>query len=147
MARKVKAAGKAEVEVKAFKEGYIMTALTIPLRFKKLKDEWIRDLVLGIDWGPSSDNRMTFEEAKKYCADLGGRLPARFESITIIDDSKRNPAVLPIFRDTKTDDYYWTGTSLAGNEDVAWIVNFGSGLVSTDYKLSGNYVRPVRSSQ
>ena len=147
MAKRIKAVGKAEVEIKPFKEGYIMTALRIPLRFKKLSDGWIKDFVLGIDWGPSSDKTMKWEDAKKYCASLGGRLPARFELVSLIDDTKHHPAINPIFADTKIDDWYWSGTTHAGSPGCARIVNFGNGLVNAYHKSSSGYVRPVRASQ
>ncbi len=147
MAKKVKTAGKKEGSIQGFAEGYLMTALKSPGRFVKLTDGWIKDFVLGVDWGPSSDKRMDFEDAKKYCSNLKGRLPERLELISLVDDTKHHPAINPIFTDTKTDDYYWSGTPLAGFDGSAWIVDFFSGNVDNSYENGSNYVRPVRSSQ
>lgn len=118
-----------------------------PDRFVKLRDGWIKDTLLGIDWGPSSEKIMDWEAAKKYCEDLRGWLPNMLELITLIDYTKRNPAINPIFADTKTDDWYWSGTPVAGYESVAWIVDFSYGYVGSYYKDGINYVRPVRASQ
>ena len=121
--------------------------LRSPDRFQKLKDGWIKDNLLGLDWCPSSDKPMSWADAKKYAADKGGRLPTVDELASLVDRSKRNPAIDPIFTDTKTDDYYWTGTELAGDSGYAWIVTFSSGGVSGYRKDCGYCVRPVRSSQ
>ena len=128
-------------------EGSLIVAVKSADRFMKLDDGWIKDSLLGIDWGPSSTETMKWEAAKKYCADLGGRLPERFELLALVDDTKRDPATFPIFTDTKTDDWYWTGTIVAGSDGHAWFVNFYGGSVGSYCKGDGGYVRPVCSSQ
>ena len=117
-------------------------------RFQKLKDGWIRDNFLGLDWGPSSTTRMNWEIAKKYAADQGGRLPTRRELESLVDITKYNPAIdKDIFPDTKTDDWYWTGDTVAWRSVYAWTVNFYFGYVDNWGKDYDFYVRPVRSSQ
>ena len=113
-------------------------------RFKALDDGWIQDSLLGLDWGPSSEKTMTFRKAEAYCKKLGARLPESNELMSLIDHSKRYPASVI---DMKYDDWYWTGTSVAGCPDFAWCVPFYIGLVIYDNKDLGNYVRPVRASQ
>ena len=135
---------KKEIEVGS---GEFFKLFCSPDRFQKLEDGWIKDTLLGIDWGPSSDETMTWKEAQKYAAEKGGRSPERMELVSLIDDTKHHPAINSIFKDTKTDDWYWTGTPLAGNVGFAWCVGFFGGSVSSFYKYSGGYVRPVRSSQ
>lgn len=126
----------------------ILEALTGTNRFKVLPDGWIKDEALGLDWGPSSQEDMTFKQAEKYCADLGGRLPTIYELHSLVDYSKQNPAVdTEIFPDTKTDDWYWTGTETAWNKSAAWCVDFDDGFVTNDRKGDASYVRPVRPSQ
>ncbi len=117
-------------------------------RFTRLDDGWVRDTLLGIEWGPSSDKIMKFKDANKYCAELGGRLPDISEMQTLIDYSKRAPAInTQFFEDTKTDDWYWSGQVVAGYTYLAWCVNFDFGYVGDGNMANNLYVRPVRSSQ
>ena len=118
-------------------------------RFTRLPDGWVRDTLLGIEWGPSSDKIMNFKDANKYCDELGGRLPDVSEMQTLIDYSKRDLAInTQFFEDTKTDDWYWSGTVVAGDTGHAWCVYFSNGYVHSFYDKDGNNsVRPVRSSQ
>ena len=116
-------------------------------RFKILSDGWIRDKALGKDWGPSSDKRMNFAEAGKYVEEKGGILPTVKELRSLIDYDRKNPAIdTDFFGDTKTDDWYWTGTMVAGSSSFVWCVDFFGNVCdcNEDY---GYYVRPVRPSQ
>ncbi|MDD2653485.1 MAG: DUF1566 domain-containing protein [Candidatus Omnitrophica bacterium] len=129
------------------KQVNFLDKLKSPKRFKKLKDGWIRDKVLDLDWGPSSTTTMTWKDAEKYCKDQGGRLPELQELQALVDYSKRFPAINSIFSDIKTDDYYWSATLGAGFPGFAWYVSFYYGSVdywNEDYNI---YVRPCRSSQ
>jgi len=118
-----------------------------PNRFKKLKDGWVRDIILGIEWGPSSEESMTWDKAKEYCAKLGGRLPEVNELQSLVDYSKRDPAIdKNLFPDTKSS-WYWTGTEVAGGSVSAWLVGFGGGYVYRYFKGFSSYVRPCRVSQ
>jgi hypothetical protein len=137
--------------ISAKKKGAIAGAgflglLRNPERFQKLKDGWIKDTLLGLDWGPSSSNRMSWKDAQKYCADQGGRLPEIDELASLADRSKYKPAIDPIFTDTQSH-YYWSGTTYAGYTAFAWGVYFYYGYVYGVNKTYGLYVRPVRSSQ
>ncbi len=116
-------------------------------RFIKLSDGWVKDNLLGLDWGPSSDKKMTWEEAKKFCSGKGGRLPEIEELSRLIDYKRYNPAINPIFSDTKTDDRYWTNTQVAHWLVDAWVVGFGKGDLGDYSKDCGFYVRPVRPSR
>ena len=115
-------------------------------RFIILDDGWIKDKLTGLDWGPSSAEEMTFIKAETYWENLGGRLPTIHEIFSLVDFSKRDPASQKAFADMKLD-WYWTGTTVAGNSDVAWCVNFHSGNVDSTHKDNNNFVRPVRPSQ
>jgi len=116
-------------------------------RFKNLKDGWVRDSLLGVEWGPSSANEMDWKAAKEYCKKLGGRLPEINELQSLVDYRNYVPAInKEVFSDTKTS-WYWSGTTHAGYSGYAWIVGFNGGYVSNYGKDSSYYVRPVRSSQ
>jgi hypothetical protein len=125
-----------------------LKALRNPERFRKLKDGWVKDELVGVEWGPSSTDRMNWKDANDYCKKQGGRLPEVDELITLVDRSKYNPAInVEIFPDTKSD-FYWSATAYAVNPAYAWFVYFYDGVVGSDYKgYDGSCVRPVRSSQ
>ena len=139
---------KAESLVAEIKQ-HISTAKVVESnRFKTLADGWVLDKALGIEWGPSSQKRMNWEEAKKCAADQGGRLPTVKELRSLIDYDRHNPAVdTTFFADTKTDDWYWTGTEVAGSSSSAWCVVFSYGYVLYNFKGYDYCVRPVRASQ
>lgn len=126
----------------------IQRELKSSARFKELPDGWIKDLQTGLEWGPSSDKKVTFKEAEKFCAENGGRLPDIKELLSLVDYDRREPAIdKEFFPDTKHDDYYWSGKKVAGYSDLAWCVLFRSGSVVDDYVGYSSYVRPCRASQ
>ena len=136
---------KSEVKVEVIVSPF-MKLLRDPNRFKKLPDGWVRDTLVGVEWGPSSDKYLTFSQAQEYCAKLGGRLPEVNELQSLVDYTKRDPAIdKTLFPYTKSS-WYWTGTELAGSSSSAWCVNYG-GFVVNGNKDIGGYVRPVRASQ
>ena len=130
-------------------------------RFQKLDDGWIKDNLLGIDWGPSSVNPMTWKEAKEYCASQGGRLPKVNVLANLVDRNKHNPAIdTNFFSDTKSNSWFWTSTEVPQDLSLAWMVDFINanyllnatwlkvftcGNINYCNKDSSNYVRPVRS--
>ena len=129
------------------KKGKFLKLLRDPNRFKTLEDGWVRDALLGVEWGPTSEKEMPWETAKEYCAKLGGRLPEVNELQSLVDYSKRSPAInADVFKDTKSS-WYWTGTEVAGFSVLAWIVYFSNGYVGYYSKGTSSYVRPCRVSQ
>ena len=132
-----------------------LTLLRSPNRMEKLSDEWFRDRFLSMiygknfDWAPDSlEKRIPWQEAEEYAAKFG-RQAEDFELQTLIDRSRRNPAIVvgaePL--KLKTNDCYWSKTPLANSSGTAWCVVFSNGYVYSGSKGSSNYVRPVRSSQ
>lgn len=115
------------------------------VRFKNLDDGWIKDSLLGLDWGPSSEETMDFKSAQEYCEKIGARLPSSNELMSLIDHSTNKPA--SVLKDMKYDDWYWTDTPVVGYPEGAWCVHFYNGGVINDHKANVNYVRPVRASQ
>ena len=65
---------------------------------------------------------------------------------SIVDLSRYNPAINPIFSDTKASDY-WSSTTLSYNTDYAWSMYFSFDCVNYSNKSSGYYVRAVRGGQ
>ncbi|MFA7718262.1 MAG: DUF1566 domain-containing protein, partial [Candidatus Absconditabacterales bacterium] len=74
-------------------ESAFLKLLRDPNRFKKLEDGWVRDSLLGVEWGPSSQQEMNFKKAQAYCNKLKCRLPEVNELQSIVDYRNYNPAI------------------------------------------------------
>ena len=75
-------------------------------RFKILRDGWIFDKALGIEWGPTSEKTMVWKDAKAYADKLGGRLPSVKELRSLVDYEKHDPCIdKDFFSDTKSSWY------------------------------------------
>ena len=91
---------------------------------------------------------MNWQEAIDYCAGLSfagssdWRLPASTELDSIVDYGRYYPAVNPVFKCGS--DHYWSATTDAFNNNLAWDVNFYFGDDSWDDKSNHAYVRCVR---
>lgn len=75
------------------------------------------------------------------------RLPDKNELHSIVDYSRYNPAIDPVFAATTQPSHYWSSTTYAGSTGSAWLVYFGNGYDASDDKSSGYYVRAVRGGQ
>ena len=117
-------------------------------------DGTVYDTSTGLTWQKDGNNGThTWQEAIDYCEatdthELPGtdwRLPEINELTTIVDYSVSNPAIedTTVLTGTQSD-FYWSGTTLAGNSDYAWIVNFYDGYVTNDNKAPSLHVRCVR---
>ncbi len=116
-------------------------------RFIRLPDGGVKDLQLGIEWGPSSEKEMNHQKATEYAVQKGGRLPSLKELHSLVDYDKDNPAIdKEVFPDTKSS-WYWTNTKTSWNKEASWVVGFYYGGVFDDFENNVNYVRPVRVSQ
>ena len=138
--------------------------------------EWVmvRDNVTGLIWEVKTDDhesirymydRYTWQNAQDvFIAELnsqqfGGysdwQMPTIKELATIIDHGKYDPAInTDYFPNTLSPQYwrpgYWSSTTYANKNDVAWGVSFYSAIVGVylkyDYSDDGNFVRAVRGS-
>jgi hypothetical protein len=95
-----------------------------------------------------SANRMEHKDTEEYCknSEVGGykdwRMPTVEELESIIDRTKRNPAINPLFKCESAS--YWSSSIYANGTAVAWYVNFSVGNVSYNGRYGAYYVRPVR---
>jgi len=97
---------------------------------------------------------LNWKDAIQACKELNfagykdWRLPTIEELASLVDYSKREPAIdTEAFPDTKSS-WYWSSTPVAGSVGFAWYVYFyGGGVGDGFYKNSSGYVRPVRASQ
>ncbi len=124
----------------------------------------------GLNWSDKAANTMTWEEAKTYCTNLGGRLPTIDELRTIIincpgsmtggacqvsdpdhlaDSDRSNScscdgsaASYSALGDDKNT-ALWSSSVRSGNTDYAWGVFFRNGNVHNDYLTNEKYVKCV----
>ena len=97
---------------------------------------------MNLEWYKESAGLFTWEEALKYCQELGNgwRLPTIKELISAINYDKINPASdLDVLSS-----YYWSSTTYASYPDYMRSVNFYNGNVGYYGKSDNLYVRAVR---
>ena len=142
-------------------EGGFLGLMRSPDRFENLSDGWFRDRFLTAcygkkyDWSPEALEKYLVwqaaqDHAMSFCDQtFNSRQPDDFELSTLIDRSKREPAIIDAAKilGLKTKDWYWSNRPVAGYSSFAWCVGFSSGLVFNCGKDGEFYVRPVRLSQ
>lgn len=117
----------------------------------------VTDNVTGLVWQKEDDKTYRdWDTAITYCENLNldsytdWRLPNIKELNSIIDRSRRDPAIDPIFPVTNTNNSYWvqfwsSTTSMGGGASIAWFINFLTGGIGTANKSAlAVYVRCVR---
>ncbi|UHQ21931.1 DUF1566 domain-containing protein [Lysobacter sp. 5GHs7-4] len=101
-----------------------------------------------LEWSETlcGGERVNHADAEKAAASWGGRLPTRVELLSLVDDTRSDPAIdTDRFPDTQCA-AYWTRTPLASDPSYAWFVGFNDGYCfydHRDYHLAR--VRAVRS--
>lgn len=117
----------------------------------------ITDTVTGLEWQKATaSGAYTWQDALDYCEDLtlpgksDWRLPDKNELRSLVDYSRNSPAIdIVFFPDTQSLPY-WSSTTLVDHTNLAWVVDFDTGI---DYpgliggKSSSFYVRAVRGGQ
>jgi len=111
----------------------------------------VRDHKTGLIWQRADDGiQRNWEAAKQYCADsiLGGkstwRLPRSDELQTIVDYTRYNPSMDPVFAPPFTGSIFWSYSASVHFPDYAWTVLFNEGSTSWGKKTDGYSVRCVR---
>lgn len=116
------------------------------VRFVALKDGWVSDNLLGIDWS-LEDKKMSWNQAKEQ----GINLPTTKQLETLVDRTKFNPAIIEEAKvlNLKTDDWYWAAEPYMNPDwsGLAWVVFFIDGYVDGCSKGDSSYVRAVRPSK
>jgi hypothetical protein len=121
-------------------------------RFVKQANGWFLDRYLDRHygraylWSPKKDEiHVDWNAGETHAKSLDGRQPNVFEMNSLIDRTKKNPAIIEAAKvlELRTDDWYWTGEEWSSAS--AWFVSFYGGYVYSNGKGLGCYVRPVRS--
>ena len=114
----------------------------------------VTDTTTGLMWTRENvgNGEMKHDDAAQACKDchLGGyadwRLPTRAELLTLVDDTRYEPAIdVSAFPNCKSG-WYWTSTVAAWNSACAWIVNFSNGYANYNYRNNKAFVRAVRAA-
>lgn len=85
---------------------------------------------------PGQAASVTFKQAQKFAADIGGDLPTRREQSLLF-------ANLP---EQFEQDWYWSGTQHSGYSNYAWYQSFNNGIQARINKLTKLRARAVRRS-
>jgi hypothetical protein len=97
-------------------------------------------------------NNTVGDTATTYCKELvlGGhedwRLPTRTELQGITDYGHSRPSINPVFVNANSINF-WSSTANVSHYGYAWLVYFGDGFQTTNYKSNYYYVRCVRAGQ
>lgn len=116
-----------------------------------IEDQVVRDETTGLTWQRSlSSSPLKWTDALAACNTLkldamtGFRLPSVKELLSLVDDTKANPAIdLTAFPETPSAKF-WTSTPYAGALSQALIINFAHGDVIPTEQGSSNQLRCVR---
>jgi len=120
-------------------------------------DNWdgtVTDTNTGLVWQQDGSTYNTWEEALSYCENLtlagynDWRLPNVNELQSLVDYSRHNPAIDPVFSNTVSSSYpsgYWSSTTYVIGPGYAWVVSFDHGYIRVNDKRDYNScVRAVR---
>ncbi len=97
-------------------------------------------------WQQALQITSTINVAGGYANYTDWRLPDIKELSSIVELQCNNPYInTDVFPSTKSTDY-WSATPYIGYDDSAWVVRFGNGFDSYDFRNDFNQVRLVRYS-
>ncbi len=90
-----------------------------------------------------------WDDAVEYCDKLvlntmdKWRLPTFNELLSIVDYTRVNPAINPIF-DYVNEGTYWTSVDFSASPSRAWTIDFRTGKTYYSYKTTNHTVRCVK---
>jgi hypothetical protein len=101
----------------------------------------VKELRTGLIWQVALDGQLrTWEAARAHCQGLttaggGWRLPSMKELQTLVDDSRAEPSIDPMFINTPLEPF-WTASGVVATPGSAWRVSFIHGYT---YDASATY--------
>jgi hypothetical protein len=110
----------------------------------------VNDAATTLAWQRSAPaDTYDFSGASKYCAQLdlagpGWRLPTIKELQTLVDETRRMPAIDVTAFPHTVSDYYWTSSQVPGFATQAWTVSFAYGFDGFFGADTQQHVRCVR---
>jgi len=143
-----------------------MSQLTKGARFTKISDDgrilprdaqdWtvVHDSLTQLFWLRRSVRGENHAACMKAAAKARGaclegwRAPARIEMLSLVDDTRREPAIDVEFFPECESDWFWTSTpATSAPADYAWYVNFSDGYAGWSRQDCSGFVRAVRAGQ
>ncbi|MEA2048373.1 MAG: DUF1566 domain-containing protein [Campylobacterota bacterium] len=133
----------------------ILLILTAALTLTMAETTMIKDPTTHLVWEDTvhtTEDKVTFDEAKHYCSTLklsdvaGWRLPTLKELLTIVNFSRADPAILKEFNHVETGTVYWTSTPYVRSKDTFWGIDFKDGSTDGTAKNYNRYIRCVRAA-
>lgn len=110
----------------------------------------VYDTKSKLTWQQSpSMTTSTWDGAKTYCQNLalngtGWRVPSANELMSIVDETRDDPAIDPVAFPGTMSTWYWTSSSNKGKTPEVWTVDFSTGYTNSTDPTYGNLVRCVR---
>jgi hypothetical protein len=105
------------------------------------RDDGVLDQRTGLTWQRQVDGQLrTWEAARSQCQAMAAagrawRLPSMKELQTLVDDSRAEPSIDPMFPDTPLEPF-WTASAVVATPGSAWRVSFIHGYT---YDASATY--------
>lgn len=118
-------------------------------RYQLPTTDTVLDTQTGLVWQRNDDaTTRTWDDAEAYCAALplpgsGWRIPSAKELLSLLDDSRHNPAIDPTAFPSASNGSYWTNTTQAGTGGK-WYLYFPYGNLTWTATSDPQLVRCVR---
>lgn len=94
----------------------------------------VRDTVTGLEWQQKDGGDMSWGSAGAYCSALklagqqDWRLPSARELFSLMDQSKRPPAIDTNIFGASEAEYWWSRDTIQGDSSRVFVVNAGGGV-------------------
>jgi hypothetical protein len=130
-----------------------VNAIGLTADFADNKDGTVSERSSGLIWQQGDAGPMSWVSAMEYCAGLalaakdGWRLPTPKELFSLVDHSKRKPAVDTKLFPVTNSSFYWASLIYSKNSDFAWGVFFDLGYLEVQEKNKKAYTRCVNDGR
>ncbi len=131
----------------------VLTMATLSFAEGKQTGNLVKDERNAIYWQDTEASKVSSEDwddAELNCDKLVSngmekwRLPTFRELFSIVDYTRSNPAINPLF--THVDEgTYWTSTDFSPTTSRAWTIDFRTGKTYYNYKTTNHAVRCVKA--
>lgn len=105
-------------------------------------DGVVKDSLTSLEWQDDYSDNNGYIKHTTWTR----RLPTINELVSLVDDTRSNPAIDTIFEKI-TPYHYWSSSSITARLSKAWIVPFNNGAPGYNDKSTNYYVRCVRAGQ
>jgi len=130
----------------------LFSLLSNTVTYATEKNSVVLDKANTIYWQDSPFSQKSsqdWDDAVAYCHALkldglaAWRLPTFKELLSIVDFSRVDPAINPVFSYVR-DNTYWTSTDFSATRSRAWTIDFRTGKTYYSYKTTNHAVRCVK---